>query len=146
LASAIAADDVVHLTSPSIAEERVVIGDRYQNRVALDFPGFGAPLLLQRTPKYLRFVKSLDGAWDALDQIEDSPSADEVVVVGVLDSWTGLHIDRVDPKTRRRGGEWHKMVTYKLPPSQPPSEVLRDNQRWQEWAMSQDQQQRASDG
>lgn len=114
-----------------------MITDRYQNRVVLDFPEFGPPLLLSRTPKYLRFVRSAAGEWDALDQLDDAPAADEAVIVGVLDGYTSLHIDRVDAKTRRRVGEWLKMLQYKLHDAQPPDDVLRDNDRWREWAMSQ---------
>lgn len=114
-----------------------MITDRYQNHVALDFPEFGPPLLLARTPKYLRFVRSLAKTWDALDQLDDEPKDEETIIVGVLDGYTSLHIDRVDPKTRRRVGEWVKMLTYKLPPAQPPEDVVRDTAKWRAWCEEQ---------
>lgn len=107
--------------------------------VRLDCPAFGAPLQLARVPKYLRFVakRGCGGRyeWDALDQLDDVPEADEEIVAAVLAHFGSVHLDRV--VKGKRVGEWHRTADYEYCDEQPPDEVLRSTERWREWVLNQ---------
>jgi hypothetical protein len=49
----------------------------------LDGPATGQLLMLRRAPRYLRVTKSPRGVWDALDRLDDTPTAEEQVYVYV---------------------------------------------------------------
>lgn len=40
-----------------------------------------ACLMLERCPLYLRVVRSMDGKWDALDQLDDDPALGETIFI-----------------------------------------------------------------
>jgi len=50
----------------------------------LDGPASGTTLMLRRAPIMLRAVCGPNGEWDALDQLDDDPKADERIVVYVM--------------------------------------------------------------
>lgn len=100
-----------------------------------DGPAAGKTLTLARAPVFLRVVVKPSGETDALDLLDDVPEADEVIHAYRLDldSRGTCHVDRTDPKTRRRVGEWYRTATYRLIAQQPAEGVMRFNERWTEW-------------
>lgn len=110
-----------------------------------DGPGTGSPLELARAPTFLRVVVAPDGTVDALDQLDDKPNLDETIYAYRLFGKPGrLHIDRTNPKTRRREGLWYRTARYQLCAVQPGDEVLRDCQRWQAWCVEQAAKEKAN--
>lgn len=101
-------------------------------------PADGKTLCLQRVPVYLRVVVDKSGNIDALDQLDDTPRAGETIHVYKLLNHAGtVHIDRRDPKTGKRFGEWMQMAYYQLMEVQPTQEQARDTAAWQSWVMEQ---------
>lgn len=93
-------------------------------------PAAGQILLLQRAPLFLRVTQNADGRWDALDQIDDTPAFDERIHAYVRTGVSGsAHIN-----LGRKGGMWCAVSEYRYMEEQPPDEVMRHNNRWQEWA------------
>ena len=78
--------------------------------VRLDHPLFRGSLSLHRIPKYLRFTYAGDGIaacskpWDALDQPDDVPRTDEMLIAAVLKDRGTMHLDRT--VNGRRVGTW----------------------------------------
>lgn len=100
----------------------------------VDGPAEGVTLMLRRAPFFLRAVRAADGEWDALDQLEDQPSADETVVVYQLHGEpSSMHICN-----RGRGARsgWYRGGEYRLASAPPSDEVARDNAKWERWAMT----------
>jgi hypothetical protein len=92
-------------------------------------PAAGKTLLLHRQPIYLRVVVNSAGEVDALDQLDDSPSADESLYAYRLKERRGsVHINR-----GRKGGGWFEVATYELIEAQPTDQVMRSSERWAEW-------------
>lgn len=111
--------------------------------VQLDHPAYGAPLRLERLPLFLRFVYrprrcGRGVQWDALDQLDDEPQAEETVIAAQLVRRGTLHIDRV--VRGQRVGSWHQAVQYHLCDPQPPENVKRDREKWQAWCQAQYEQ------
>ena len=103
-----------------------------------DGPATAAFLEVVRAPKFLRVVRTLAGRWDALDQLEDLAREDEeIIVYRLLDTAGTMHVDRVDPRTRRRIGTWHRIATYELNQVQPDQATARDTERWRAWCIDQ---------
>lgn len=101
-------------------------------------PADGKTLSLQRVPVYLRVVVDGAGNIDALDQLDDTPRPGETIYVYKILNHAGtVHIDRRDPKTGRRVGEWMQMATYQLMEEQPTQEQARDTATWQNWVAEQ---------
>jgi hypothetical protein len=71
----------------------------------LDGPALGVELPLRRAPFLLRVTRSsLFGDWDALDQVEDVPTANAVITVYRLASVPSrMNITYHTPGGRRRG-------------------------------------------
>jgi hypothetical protein len=102
-----------------------------------DGPAQNTALSLRRAPYYLRVVMK-DGKFDALDQLEDTPAADEQITVYFLKSNDGfVHVDGRDPKTGKRFGRTETMATYKLCPVQPDDATVRSTMLWQAWCQEQ---------
>lgn len=102
----------------------------------LDGPAAEVVLMLRRAPVFLRAVQGPTGKWDALDQLEDRPSADEKVVVYRLTTeprW--MHI-----RARKSGGTY-RGGDYKLVDPQPTEATVRDEQAWRAWAIAADREQ-----
>jgi hypothetical protein len=97
-----------------------------------DGPAAGEIVYLEREPILLRVTQSPRG-WDALDQIDDTPAADETVYVYVqAERPTTAFVDYQD-KAGRRHGEAMRTAAYALSPAQPGDSVLRDNEAWRAW-------------
>ena len=88
-------------------------------------------------PLFLRVCVAADGSVDALDQLDDEPRAEEQLHAYRREGEIGtVHIDRVNPQTRRREGIWLRMVNYRLCLEQPDDGTMRDKVRWQEWCQA----------
>jgi hypothetical protein len=98
----------------------------------LDGPAKDTKLMLTRAPHFLRAVQAKDGTWDALDQPDDTPTADERIVVYVMvGDPTWMHVRATKGRSGvYRGGQ------YTLVDPQPPDAVLRDRAQWQAWAQA----------
>lgn len=100
----------------------------------IDGPAKDETLMLRRAPHFLRVVHNGKGEWDALDQLHDKPTADEQIYVYRLQGEaTRLHLC-VRGKNRGASG-WYERGEYVLHDPQPSDEVMRDNDRWQAWAV-----------
>lgn len=98
-------------------------------------PAVGQTLTLTRSPYFLRVVQDGAGKWDALDQLDDHPAADETIHVYHLTSEPmTAHVDGRDPVTGKRFGRWMQFAKYAIHPKQPDDKTARDNTRWREWA------------
>ena len=82
----------------------------------LDGPAKGTSLCLNRAPMFLRVVIDPRGQVEALDQLDDTPEADEKI-----------HVYRC---TRGEGGGCRRgvMAQYRLYEAQPSGEEARDNE------------------
>lgn len=98
----------------------------------LDGPAQGTKLMLGRAPHFLRAVQAKDGTWDALDQLADTPAADERIVVYVMvGEPTWMHVRA----SRGRSGVY-RGGKYTLVDPQPPEPVLRERSQWEAWAQA----------
>jgi hypothetical protein len=97
----------------------------------LDGPAAGQSLTLNRAPRFLRAVQKPSGAWDALDQLEDSPEDDErIYVYRRMAKPSVLHVDST------KGSAWYMVAEYRLNPTQPAEYQARDNFEWQGWCLA----------
>lgn len=104
----------------------------------LNGPAAGVTLSLGRSPYFLRVVMSPAGKWDALDQLEDTPAADEQIHVYRIASEPAVaHIDGRDPKTGKRYGRWLSVADYVLHDEQPDDRSARDTAAWRKWTEKQ---------
>lgn len=108
----------------------------------LDGPAVGEGLMLKRAPLFLRAVKGPSGKWDALDQLTDTPSADETIVVYRLVNgpWT-VHLNM-----GRKGCGWYQGGEYHVVAEQPSDAEMRTTAAWQTWCRAAVGQAVAADG
>lgn len=100
----------------------------------LDGPAYGVRgLSITRAPLFLRVVRGPTG-WDALDQLSDSPTADEVIYVYRKKGSAGRVHTLEQTKNGSRRGTWHVLANYEHYPDAPAEEVLRDSALWSAWA------------
>lgn len=98
-----------------------------------DGPAKGQTLMLQRAPVLLRVVRDDNlNKWDALDQLDDTPSPHEsIFVYRMVEGPTFMHIRR----DRRHGGSGiFRGGVYAVLDEQPEDAILRDTSRWRDWA------------
>lgn len=99
--------------------------------------------MLKRSPKFLRVVDAASPAlpglddgrheFDALDQLEDTPAANEKIYVYVLDKHLGnCHINR-----GRNGGGFYPMCSYRFLVNQPDDFTMRNADAWKAYLQSQ---------
>jgi hypothetical protein len=101
----------------------------------IDGPAAGVKLTLRRTPILLRVVFN-GSTWDALDQLDDTPAADETVhVYRVASVPSTYHIDYTDRATGRRRGEWRTTADYAFYAT-PPDDAVRATEAWRAWTMA----------
>jgi hypothetical protein len=94
-------------------------------------------LSLERSPEFLRVVRTPDGKIDALDQLGDLPEEQEALFAYELASRDGnVHISYRDPHGRRCG-RWEAMATYRACTNPPDDATMRDNRSWAKWAIIQ---------
>ena len=100
-------------------------------------PATGVTLLLRRVPIYLRVVAKQRQCgrpeWDALDQVDDTPTSDETLYAyrKVSDDGT-VHINR-----GRHGSGFYAIATYEFIEPQPSDTTMRDTQQWRDWCYAQ---------
>jgi hypothetical protein len=97
-----------------------------------DGPAAGKVLALRRAPAFLRAVCNPDGEWDALDQLDDVPAAEERIVVYAIARNDGMMHLRMSGKAKRASG-WYAVATYRLCPTQPAEETMRSTEAWRKW-------------
>lgn len=101
----------------------------------LDGPAAGTTLLLGRAPVFLRAVQNTTGTWDALDQLEDEPQHDELIVLyQQVSEPRMMHLQR-SVKGQRVCG-WYLMADYRVVTDPPEESILRSRPAWQRWAMA----------
>jgi hypothetical protein len=95
----------------------------------LDGPGADLTFDLRLAPAYLRAVQS-PLKWDALDQPDDTPAADEHVHVyrRLAGTWSQVHVRAA---TRAASGCWQAADYVYVPDA--PVELLRDTLTWRVW-------------
>lgn len=99
----------------------------------LDGPAMGTTLFLRRAPHYLRVVQGPDGPTapgtvDALDQLDDTPSASERITAYEMVGEPGyMHV------RMRKGGGVYRGGTYRMVAEQPDDATLRDAGLWRAW-------------
>lgn len=105
----------------------------------LDGPAAGKVLALRRAPFFLRVVVSIThGEIDALDQLTDQARPSEsIYVYRQTKNSGGAFICSRGSKAKRAASGYFPLVEYSLHSEQPTDEVLRDNTKWQEWALGQ---------
>lgn len=109
---------------------------------AKDGPAAGKTFACRRAPVYLRIVRaaplelvpSPDAGWDVLDQLDDTPSADEeVFVYRIIDgTWSCAYLCRAGADSGR-----YELGQYRLVEPQPDEATLRDTALWRAWASAQ---------
>lgn len=106
----------------------------------IDGPAEGIDLQLRRAPLLLRAVKSPLGKWDALDQLDDVPRADERIYVYQADPETLVRWhQRCSGKNRAASG-FYEACEYRFLHDQPADDVLRDPAKWAAWMTERGQQ------
>lgn len=100
----------------------------------IDGPAKGQPLSLARTPIMLRVVHdSAANAWDALDQLDDTPKTGErIYLYRLAGKPTWMHLDGRD-KNGRRWGRTEWSADYAFYAEQPPDADMRTSERWAAW-------------
>lgn len=103
-----------------------------------DGPAAGVALALRRAPRFLRVVRGRKGEWDALDLLNDTPEAGEVLTAYRLKSHDGGYfLDWHDKSGRRRGGCFQN-ATYEVCPEQPDEATMRETESWRNWCRAED--------
>lgn len=96
----------------------------------LDGPAEGVVLALKRAPLLLRVTRSPAGEWDALDQLNDTPNADETLVAYHLVSGPCM----VHVNMGRRGCGWYQLGEYRVVATQPTDAEMRTTVAWRSTA------------
>ena len=95
----------------------------------IDGPAQGQILMLRRAPRFLRVVEK-GGKFNALDQVDDKPAADEKIHVYEIQGQPGyVHLNT----GRKPGGGVFRPAPYALCSSQPNDEQARDTVLWRGW-------------
>lgn len=98
-------------------------------------PAHGQTLLLKRAPFFLRVVRTPAGKFDALDQLNDQPDAQETITVYRKLSESGwVHV------CGRGGGAVSGrfvIARYRLHGEQPADETARSVREWRKWCEAQ---------
>jgi hypothetical protein len=93
-----------------------------------DGPAKDKTLMLKRSPLYLRVVE-VNGAWDALDQLDDRPRPEEKLYAYERVGKVGMvHINT----GRKNHGGLFPMATYRFISDQPDDADMRDSERWRQ--------------
>lgn len=111
----------------------------------LDGPAVDVGLLLRRAPLYLRVVMDRGGTWDALDQLDDTPTDDEQVHVYRREGpATMVHVDFQRGRGKGPRSAWYQGGDYRHVAQQPDEATMRDTVAWRAWCQAQEKER--SDG
>lgn len=110
----------------------------------LDGPAKGQTFMLTRAPHYLRIVQDAAGKWDALDQLDDTPTADETIVVyEMVGEPSSVH---VCARGRNNRSGWYRGGQYRLVDPQPDDAAVRTTPAWRVWVSAKVGRPVAADG
>jgi hypothetical protein len=87
-------------------------------------------LCLKRAPRFLRVVFDPHGGgkWDALDQVDDAPTAaEQVCAYEIVGEATPCHV------RRQCGGGFYMMASYRFLTDQPADAAMRSIEPWRAW-------------
>ena len=110
----------------------------------VDGPAEDVRLVLQRSPVFLRVALGLEGRWDALDQIDDTPEPDENMYVYRLHGTPGVAFVDYPDRQGRRAGHRCMIAEYRYWPDQPEDSDMRTTEAWQLWCKTQKEREQAS--
>lgn len=80
----------------------------------------------------LRVVRSRNGAWDGLDQLEDEPKPSEQIFV--YRACTKPHAFHLCCRGKGKSNSgWYQSCDYRLLPDQPADEHVRTTAAWSAW-------------
>ena len=92
-------------------------------------PAEGQLLMLRRAPRFLRVVVDTSLKWDALDQLEDHPAANEAIhVYEICSAPCYIHLSAKGPA----GGNYIT-AEYRYVEPPPADSKVRDNKAWRAW-------------
>lgn len=102
----------------------------------IDGPAKDQVLTLKRTPIFLRVVDDC-GTWDALDQLDDTPTLTETLHAYRLKKDMGhVFVDGTDKRGRRTGYS-ARIASYEYVQPQPDQQTMRNPAQWQAWCEAQ---------
>ena len=103
----------------------------------IDGPAEGQTLSLKRAPIFLRVVKEdlQSGKWDALDQLDDEPTAGEKIYAYINNEFKPgwVHLNR----GHGRSG-FYPIASYKFIDPQPADAEMRTTSAWAAWCVKND--------
>ncbi len=102
----------------------------------LNGPAAGQILQLQRAPMLLRVTRDKlgDGAFDALDQLDDTPKGtEELWAYRCVENHGMVHISYT--RKGRRCGGFYAHAKYALVEQQPEEKIMRNTARWRQWCI-----------
>ncbi len=98
----------------------------------LDGPAKGQRLImLHRAARFLRVCEE-KGKWDALDQLTDSPKAEETLHAYEIAGPVGMCHIRA---SGGRGG-FYPIAEYRMVVPQPTDKEMRDTKEWHDWCVA----------
>jgi hypothetical protein len=103
-----------------------------------DGPAAGVELMLRRAPTYLRVVRGRTGNWDALDQIDDTPTKGETIFVYRI-TGTRSHYHLCARGRGKKASGYYARADYVFVPEQPADAELRETEAWRAWVIKQAQ-------
>lgn len=104
----------------------------------IDGPAAGQGFNCTRSPVLLRVVHDQKrDRWDALDQLGDAPTADELIYVYVMTSLLGHAFITCRGADGRRKGQRGAIAKYKLYDAVPSDHEARNTKAWRGWADAQ---------
>lgn len=97
----------------------------------LNGPAKDQHLMLKRAPVFLRVTYAC-GKWDALDQLGDTPRAEEMLHCYRIEGEPGMcHINMGS-----KGGGFYAIAQYKHVTAQPSDEQMRSQPQWEAWCQA----------
>ena len=104
----------------------------------IDGPAVGQSLALHRAPKLLRVVRSRQGEWDALDQLNDEPKlSEQIFVYRRRDDLPISKYHLLCSGRAKRATGWYWRASYSAIEPQPGEHDIRDTAAWRAWATQQ---------
>lgn len=101
-----------------------------------DGPAKGQSLMLQRAPLFLRAVRSRNGKWDALDQLEDQAKPTEAVYAYIRVGEPGVAFIDYRGRGGRREGRRLATAEYRIVQAGIAEPIKRNNDEWTAWCFA----------